>query len=115
MDRDTEIVKMYSSLPSFKFDEGDYVDEMHEYISSTYKEHYAKGKYQATDIILDSGHGEGFVMGNILKYWKRYGNKEGKNRKQQLLKYRHKVSRLFQLLMKKSVLAVVLLKRSRKK
>ena len=52
------------------------------------KEHYAKGKYQATDVILDSGHGEGFVMGNILKYWKRYGNKEGKNRKD-LLKIIH--------------------------
>jgi len=88
MDRDTEIAKMYAALPNFKFDESEYIDEMHEYISSTYKEHYAKGKYQATDIILDSGHGEGFVMGNILKYWKRYGNKEGKNRKD-LLKIIH--------------------------
>ena len=52
MDRDTEIAKLYSELPNFKFDESDYIDEMHEYISSTYKEHYAKGKYQATDIIL---------------------------------------------------------------
>ena len=39
MDRDMEIVKMYSDLPSFKFDEAEYIDEMHEYISSTYKEH----------------------------------------------------------------------------
>ena len=29
MDRDTEIVKMYASLPTFKFNESDYIDEMH--------------------------------------------------------------------------------------
>jgi len=88
MDRDTEIAQLYAALPNFKFDEGEYIDEIHEYVTSTYKEHYSKGKYQATDVILDSGHGEGFVMGNILKYWKRYGNKEGKNRKD-LLKIIH--------------------------
>ena len=88
MDRDSEIAQLYATLPNFKFEEGDYIDEIHEYVSSTYKEHYAKGKYQATDVILDSGHGEGFVMGNILKYWKRYGKKEGKNR-QDLLKILH--------------------------
>ena len=55
MDRDTEIAQLYASLPTFKFDEGEYVDEIHEYVSSTYKQHYAQGKYQATDIILDSG------------------------------------------------------------
>ena len=29
---------------------------------------------------LDSGHGEGFCIGNILKYAQRYGKKNGKNR-----------------------------------
>ena len=45
----------------------------------TYKEHYADGKYQATDLIIDAGHGEGFCMGNIMKYAMRYGKKEGRN------------------------------------
>ena len=37
---------------------------------------------------LTGGHGEGFCLGNILKYTQRYGNKEGKNRKD-LLKVLH--------------------------
>ena len=32
------------------------------------------------DIIIDTGFGEGFCMGNIIKYAKRYGRKAGKNR-----------------------------------
>ena len=31
-------------------------------------------------MIIDAGHGEGFCMGNIMKYAKRYGRKGGKNR-----------------------------------
>ena len=59
-----------------------------EHIDSTYNEHYANNKYQATDIIVDSGHGEGFCLGNIIKYAIRYGKKEGKN-PQDLLKIIH--------------------------
>lgn len=50
------------------------------HIDSTYDEHYSKEKIQATEFIIDSGMGEGFCMGNIIKYAKRYGKKEGKNR-----------------------------------
>ena len=31
-------------------------------------------------MIIDAGHGEGFCIGNIMKYAKRYGRKGGKNR-----------------------------------
>ena len=72
----------------YKFNEQRYVIELKEYIDNTYGEHYASDKYQATDIIIDSGHGEGFCMGNIMKYAKRYGNKDGKNKKD-LLKILH--------------------------
>jgi hypothetical protein len=72
----------------YKFNERRHIIELKEYIDGTYGEHYASDKYQATDVIIDSGHGEGFCMGNILKYAKRYGNKEGKNRKD-LLKILH--------------------------
>lgn len=65
---------------NFKFDEDLYVEEILSYIKSTYKQHYA-GKYQATDMIIDAGHGEGFTIGSIMKYAKRYGKKDGKNRK----------------------------------
>ena len=73
---------------SYKFNEGQLIQELKEQIDGTYGEPYASDKYQATDIIIDSGHGEGFTLGNIMKYAKRYGNKEGKNRKD-LLKILH--------------------------
>ena len=72
----------------YKFNEDKNLQELKEYIDSTYTEHYASDKYQATDVIIDSGHGEGFCMGNIMKYAKRYGNKEGKN-KNDLFKILH--------------------------
>lgn len=37
------------------------------------------GKTQSTEFIFDSGHGEGFCIGNIIKYAQRYGKKQGKN------------------------------------
>ena len=67
-------------MMTYKFDEDGALDELREYIDSTYSGHYATDKYQATDIIIDSGFGEGFCMGNIIKYCKRYGRKNGKNR-----------------------------------
>ena len=72
----------------YRFYEDDYVKEIQEYIDQTYEQHYAQDKYQATDVILDAGYGEGFCIGNILKYCKRYGKKEGRNRKD-LLKVIH--------------------------
>ena len=36
-------------------------------------------KIQSTEFIFDSGHGEGFCIGNIIKYAQRYGKKNGKN------------------------------------
>ena len=72
----------------YKFDEDKILVELKKYITDTYSQHYASDKYQATDVIVDAGHGEGFCIGNIMKYAKRYGNKEGKN-KQDLLKILH--------------------------
>ena len=58
------------------------------YIISTYTQHYSKNKIQTTEFIFDSGHGEGFCIGNIIKYAQRYGKKDGKNPKD-LLKIIH--------------------------
>tara|TARA_Y100001970_G_C14219239_1_gene851612 strand:- start:1271 stop:1552 length:282 start_codon:yes stop_codon:yes gene_type:complete len=65
----------------YNFNESELVEELKKYIYDTYGKHYATGKYQATDMIIDSGHGIGFCIGNIMKYAKRYGQKEGYNRK----------------------------------
>ena len=71
-----------------KFDEDKTLKEIKKYIDSTYDAHYSKSKFQATEFILDSGHGEGFCIGNILKYAQRYGKKNGKDKKD-LLKVIH--------------------------
>ena len=63
----------------YKFREDKILNEIKAYIGNTYSQHYANGKYQATDIILDTGHGEGFCVGNIMKYAMRYGKKNGNN------------------------------------
>ena len=72
----------------YKYDEGEALAELKEYIDSTYDEHYSKNKFQATEFIIDGGHGEGFCIGNIMKYAQRYGKKGGKN-KSDLLKVIH--------------------------
>ena len=73
---------------NYKYNEGNTLSELKEYIDSTYDEHYSKSKFQATEFIMDSGHGEGFCIGNIMKYAQRYGKKNGKDRKD-LLKVIH--------------------------
>ena len=72
----------------YKYNEDTALKEIKAYIDSTYGEHYSKDKFQATEFIIDGGHGEGFCIGNILKYAQRYGRKEDKNRSD-LLKLIH--------------------------
>jgi hypothetical protein len=72
----------------YKYNENKSLIELSEYINSTYFEHYSKNKFQATEFIIDSGHGEGFCIGNILKDAQRYGKKNGKDRRD-LLKVIH--------------------------
>jgi len=59
----------------YKFDEDLYLEEVNEYVNSTYSSHYSKDKFQATEFIMDGGHGTGFCIGNVLKYAQRYGKK----------------------------------------
>ena len=72
----------------YKYSEDRLLSELKEYIDKTYDAHYSHNKFQATEFIMDSGHGEGFCIGNILKYSQRYGKKGGKNRAD-LLKVLH--------------------------
>ena len=59
----------------YKFNEGELVKELRDYIDNTYDSHYSKNKFQSTEFIVDCGHGIGFAIGNILKYAQRYGRK----------------------------------------
>lgn len=66
---------------NYKFHEDRILRELKAYVDSTYDEHYSRNKFQATEFIIDGGHGIGFMVGNILKYAQRYGKKNGYNRK----------------------------------
>jgi len=72
----------------YKYSEERILKEIKEYVDATYGEHYSQNKFQATEFIMDSGHGEGFCIGNIIKYAQRYGKKDGCNRKD-LMKVLH--------------------------
>lgn len=76
--------------PDYKFNEGALIAEFKEYIDSTYNSHYSKEKFQATEFIIDGGHGTGFCIGNVLKYAQRYGKKGTKSdARKDLLKVLH--------------------------
>ena len=65
---------------AYKFNENELIHELKEYIDSTYSAHYSRNKFQSTEFIIDCGHGQGFALGNVLKYVQRYGKKDGYNR-----------------------------------
>lgn len=72
----------------YRYDEDKTLEELKAYIDSTYTQHYSRNKFQATEFIIDGGHGEGFCIGNIMKYAQRYGKKDGRNKKD-LMKILH--------------------------
>ena len=72
----------------YNFNEDRTLKDLKWYIDQTYNSHYSKNKYQSTEFIIDGGHGEGFCIGNILKYAQRYGRKADDPRKD-LMKILH--------------------------
>ena len=68
-------------MVKYKFNEDTVLQELKEYIDSTYTQHYGKSKFQTTEFVFDAGHGEGFCLGNVIKYAQRFGKKDGKNEK----------------------------------
>jgi len=64
----------------FKYNEDTILDEVYKYICSTYGGYYGN-TVQAQDLIVESGHAEGFYIGNVIKYSSRYGKKDGYNKK----------------------------------
>ena len=79
---------MNSRKIDYKYSEDKILQELKSYIDGTYDQHYSQNRFQATEFIMDSGHGEGFCIGNIMKYAQRYGKKNGKD-KRDLLKVIH--------------------------
>tara|TARA_B100000424_G_scaffold205423_1_gene162481 strand:- start:1510 stop:1791 length:282 start_codon:yes stop_codon:yes gene_type:complete len=73
---------------NYKYNENELLAELQQYIDKTYDEHYSMANIQATEFIIDAGLGQGFTLGNVIKYAQRYGKKDGFNRKD-LLKVLH--------------------------
>ena len=73
-----------------KYNEDKIVKEIHDYIKSTYGEHYSTTKdgFQVQDMLRQLGIDKDFCQANAIKYLCRYGKKDGKNRKD-LLKAIH--------------------------
>ena len=72
----------------YKYNEDKLIEDLQSYVDSTYEGHYSQNKFQTTEFIIDSGHGMGFALGNVVKYTQRYGKKQGYNR-QDLMKVLH--------------------------
>lgn len=74
----------------YKFNEDKILKEITDYIGTTYNQHYSKNeKIQTTEYIMSQfDDGIDFLRGCALKYLARYGQKEGKNKKD-LLKAVH--------------------------
>lgn len=77
-------------LIDYKYNEGELIKEIQSYIDATYDQHYSRNKFQATEFIIDGGHGTGFNIGNMMKYTQRYGRKgDPKEWRKDLLKVIH--------------------------
>ena len=66
--------------PQYRYNEEQILNELKAYVDKTYDAYYSHNKFQASEFIMDSGHGEGFCIGNVMKYAQRYGKKQGRNR-----------------------------------
>lgn len=61
----------------WKYNEDAILNELREYISKTYQQHYSAGddRIQTLDLIEACGDGKAFCRSNILKYASRYDKK----------------------------------------
>ena len=77
-------------MSDYKYNEPALVQELMDYIDDTYDQHYSQNKFQTTEFVIDSGHGIGFALGNVLKYAQRYGKKgTSEDARKDLLKVLH--------------------------
>ena len=42
---------------TYKYNEDKFLEELKSYVDKTYNQHYSKKKFQATEFIIDGGHG----------------------------------------------------------
>ena len=73
-----------------KYNENKILNEIGEYIKSTYGQHYAQVQegVQVQDLLRSAGIDKDFCQANAIKYLVRFGKKNGRNRAD-LLKAAH--------------------------
>jgi|TARA_B100001093_G_C26196197_1_gene746070 hypothetical protein len=73
-----------------KYNENKILNEIGEYIKSTYGQHYAQVQegVQVQDLLRSAGIDKDFCQANAIKYLARFGKKNGRNRAD-LLKAAH--------------------------
>jgi hypothetical protein len=80
---------MIENNPKFKYDEDKHLEEVMNYIKSTYAQHYVgDGDIQTVDFWFSLGSLDTTARDTAIKYLARFGKKEGRNRKD-LLKAIH--------------------------
>ena len=67
---------------NYKYNEGQLLNELKEYIDATYGQHYSVGTdgFQVQDLFKTLNIGKDFCHANAIKYLCRYGKKNGYNR-----------------------------------
>jgi hypothetical protein len=79
---------MKSDKIEYRYNEGDFLDELQRYVDSTYSQHYVNKEIQVIDIWQSRGTLETTAADTAIKYIMRFGKKDGKNHKD-LLKAMH--------------------------
>ena len=93
MEEDTNVIHLGIQAAPFKYKEIELLEEIGNYLASTYSGHYVtqedEAVVQALDLIFSSGRGEGFCVGNVLKYASRLGKKKSANERDDIMKIIH--------------------------
>ena len=89
----TPVTMSESKNHFWKYNEDKILKDVEEYVTSTYGSHYCGSNeeyknIQTIDLLASKDLAPGFCQANILKYGSRYGDKDGRN-KRDLLKVIH--------------------------
>ena len=74
----SEIARV-SNDPSYKYNEGEFMEELRKHVDGTYVKHYG-GSVQPVEFIMSNAETLDYLKGNVVKYIYRYGKKDGHNK-----------------------------------
>lgn len=86
--REISLKLLKFSKGEYNYNEPEYLQELVDYVDSTYGQHYVNEGIQVVDVWQSMGSLNTTARDTAIKYLARYGKKDGKNRKD-LLKAMH--------------------------